>query len=220
MSCKNLLILGATGNIGQWLVELALERGHQVTALARSKAKLEDRAGLTIVEGDPMNAADLERVMPGHDAVLTALGIRRETQANPWSPVLSPVNLTEVCAINAVNAMQSCGVQRIIAVSAAGVGASKAVSAPEIMNIVATSNVAVSFRDLDKMERVLAQSGLDTLAVRPVTLIGDEASGEARILEFYQATSVVSKRDVAAWMLDAVERPQPFESKDEMIGYS
>ena len=217
MASKNLLILGATGNIGQWLVEMALERGYLVTALVRSKAKLKDREGLTVIEGDPMDEAQLDRVMPGHDVVLSCLGIRRETQTDPWSPLVSPANLTEVCANNIVSAMQHHGVERAVAVSAAGVGNSKEVSAPEIMKIVETSNIAVSFSDLEKMESVFAQSGLDTLAVRPVTLTDGEASGRVRTVDAYEATSQISKSDVAAWILDAVERPEPFSTQTEII---
>lgn len=220
MSGKKLLILGATGNIGQWLLKLALEQGHQVTALVRSKQKIEQRENLTIIEGNPMDAAQLDRIMSGHDAVLSCLGIRRENQADPWSPVISPSNLTENCATNVVNSMKQQGVQRMIAISAAGVGDSRADSAPEIMNIVDTSNIAISFRDLEKMEAVLAQSGLDTLALRPVTLIEGGPSDRARKVETYEATSQISKGSVAAQMLEALDQPEAFERKTEMIGFT
>jgi len=220
MITKNFLILGATGNIGQNLVEMALARGHKVTALARSKTSIQERAGLTVVQGDPQDSDVLNRIMPGHDAVLSCLGIRREIQADPWSPVVSPTDLTERCAHNTVNAMKSHGVSRVIAISAAGVADSKGVSDQEIMSMVDSSNIAISFRDLEKMEHVFGESGLDTLVVRPVTLVEGEASDRAGIVEVYEATSQISKSDVAAWMLDAVERSGPFDHRAEMIGYA
>ncbi len=42
-----------------------------------------------------MDAAILEQIMPNHVAVLSCLGIRRENQADPWSPIVSPTDLTE-----------------------------------------------------------------------------------------------------------------------------
>ncbi|WP_412552619.1 hypothetical protein [Shimia sp. MIT1388] len=66
-----------------------------MTALVRSKAKLAPRDNLTIIEGSPMDAAILEQIMPNHVAVLSCLGIRRENQADPWSPIVSPTDLTE-----------------------------------------------------------------------------------------------------------------------------
>ncbi len=48
-----LFILGATGGTGKHLVDLALQRGHHVTAFVRSPQKLPRHERLTIVEGDP-----------------------------------------------------------------------------------------------------------------------------------------------------------------------
>lgn len=220
MISKNFLILGATGNIGQKLVGMALARGHKVTALVRSETKIQERAGLTVVQGNPQDAELLNRIMPGHDAVLSCLGIRRENQADPWSPVISPTDLTERSALNTVNAMKDHGVARVIAISAAGVGDSKHISDPEITSMVDSSNVAISFRDLEKMEHVFVQSGLDTLVVRPVTLVEGEPSDRAGIVEAYKATSQISKSDVSTWMMDAVERTETFEHRVEMIGYA
>ena len=87
---KNLLVLGATGATGRWLVQMALERGHRITALVRSKNSLEEPDGLEIAQGDVLDADALDRVMEGKDAVFSCLGIRRENQADPWSPLVRP----------------------------------------------------------------------------------------------------------------------------------
>lgn len=220
MAAQNFLILGATGNIGHFLTGMALDQGHQVTALVRDASRLGARPGLTVVEGDPMDPAVLDQVMPGHDAVLSCLGIRREVQADPWSPVISPADLTGACARHTVAAMKRHGVPRVLAVSAAGIGDSRAVSSTEIMGIVDSSNIAISFRDLEEMEQVFAASGLDALMIRPVTLTGDAMGGEAKVLDAYLANSVISKQEVAAWMLEAAVRPAPYSAAAEMIGYA
>ena len=68
------------------------------------------------------------------------------------------------------------------------------------------------------MEQVLEESGLDTLAVRPVALVNGDASGSAQIVDRFEKTSKISTGDVAQWMLDAVERPAAFQQRSEMIG--
>ena len=219
MNHKNLLVLGATGATGRWFVQMALERGHRVTALIRSKNSLEERDGLEIVQGDVLDTDALDRVMEGKDAVLSCLGIRRENQADPWSPLVSPADLTKRSAQNTVNAMKNHGVRRVIGISAAGVGDSKDKSDGDIMSVVQKSNIAIAFRDLENMEEVYANSGLDSLVVRPVTLVDGEPTDRAKIVEFYKATSEISKSDVAGWMLDAIERIEPFANRTEMIGW-
>ena len=70
-----LFILGATGAIGQHLLRIGLERGHELTAYARSPQKISQRGErLTVVQGDLFNAAAMARSLAGHDAVLSAFG--------------------------------------------------------------------------------------------------------------------------------------------------
>ena len=83
---------------------------------------------------------------------------------------------------------------------------------------IESSNIGKIFLDLNNMEKVLESSGLDTLAVRPVLLIDGEATGKAQIVDKFEKTSKIFTGDVAQWMLDAVERPAPFDKRAEMIG--
>ena len=70
-----LLILGATRGTGAELLQQALARGHQVTVLARSPQKIATtNPNLTVVAGDALDATKLNQALPGHDAVLSALG--------------------------------------------------------------------------------------------------------------------------------------------------
>src|SRR5882762_5785574 len=72
-----LVVLGATGGTGLEIVRQALEHGHSVTAFVRSPERLKqfgDR--ITVKQGDLLNSADLEKVLLGHDAVLSGFGPR------------------------------------------------------------------------------------------------------------------------------------------------
>src|SRR4030081_2016471 len=104
-----LFILGATGGTGRQLIDQALTRGHQVTAFVRSPEKLKVREGLSVQQGDPRDTAALTAALPGHDAVLSALG--------PPGPRRSTI-LSD-SARSTVSAMQSAGIRRLLVVSAA-----------------------------------------------------------------------------------------------------
>jgi putative NADH-flavin reductase len=61
-----LLILGATGRLGRQLVTQALEKGHDITILARDRSKVElQHERLRVVEGDARNTAALSDAMRG-----------------------------------------------------------------------------------------------------------------------------------------------------------
>lgn len=65
MEHKNILVLGGTGNTGRWVVKMATERGHRVRALVRSKASLEERDGLELVQGDVLDPVAVQGVCSG-----------------------------------------------------------------------------------------------------------------------------------------------------------
>lgn len=216
----NILVLGATGNTGRRFVKMALERGHRVTAIVRSVAGIDEQSGLEIVQGDVMNPDVLRQASNGMDAVVSCLGIRKKNPLDPWSPLVSPEDFTTRSVTGIVDAMKVNGVVRLVVISSAGVGESWEKVDTELRKVIQSSSVGKIFLDLNNMEKVLENSGLDTLAVRPVAIVDGDAGGAARIVDSFEPTSKISTGDVALWMLDAIERPEPFEQRAEMIGTS
>ena len=72
-----LAVLGATGSTGQRIVELAVQRGHTVTAFVRAPERLGNlRQSITVRQGDLLDATELEAAISGHDAVVSGFGPR------------------------------------------------------------------------------------------------------------------------------------------------
>jgi uncharacterized protein YbjT (DUF2867 family) len=100
-SRRSLFVLGATGGTGRALVQQARQRGHLVTAFVRSPEKLGGLRGeVNVVRGDPRNADELRAALPGHEAVLSALG----------PPGLGRTTVVGDSAWSLVAAMQATGV--------------------------------------------------------------------------------------------------------------
>jgi len=199
MEPNRLFILGATGRTGRELVDIALTRGHQVTAFVRSPAKVTRRdPRLTVVKGDPRNADELSRTMPGHDAVLSALGpLPREA--------MTRTTLLEESASSAMTALLRSGVRRFLVVSSAmlfpGGGPVAA-----LLRLMLRPHV----RDLKAMEERVSAAAIEWTIARPPRLV---AANDER----YRAqpgglppgatlvSGVLSWRAVAVFLLDAVE---------------
>lgn len=75
----HITVFGGTGPTGQLLIKDALAAGHQVTAYARSPAKLPERHRITAVEGQLTDADAVAAAIQGSEAVLSVLGGRRAT---------------------------------------------------------------------------------------------------------------------------------------------
>lgn len=65
-------LIGATGNVGSHVLNEALTRGHQVTAIARDAAKLVGQENLTVNETDAYDTDSLANALRGHDAIISA----------------------------------------------------------------------------------------------------------------------------------------------------
>jgi hypothetical protein len=110
------------------------------------------------------------------------------------------------------------GIQRLVVVSAGGAGESVAHLSRPVRWLVNSGQIGVAYRDLENMERELASSGPDWLAIRPVTLIDGPPTGAAHPAPDYGMFSKVRRSDVAGWMLSRSESPEPFEPRTVLLG--
>jgi putative NADH-flavin reductase len=191
----NLFVIGANGRTGSEIVDLALTRGHEVTAFVRSPQKISHAGSLRVVKGDPRYPETIAAALPGHDAVLSAIG------PHPRD-ALRPSTLLTDCARATVEAMTASGVARLAIVSAA-------VLFPERGFYFAFFRWLTTHhaRDLRAMEQLVRASGLAWTIARPPRLTkSPDASFRAARDALPPGSRAMSFRSVAAFMLDAVER--------------
>ena len=212
-----LLILGASGATGRWLVTLAAQAGHDVTALVRPSTAFDAPAGVRVIRGDVVDPAIIATAVENKDAVASCLGIRRASKF-PWAPILSPPDFTASVASALIPAMSHAGVRRVVAISAGGVAESITQLTTPVRWMVGAGTIGVAYRDLAEMERLLSASLLDWLAVRPVTLRDGPPTGRVGKVEKYGLFSIVRRTDVAAWMLGALARPTPYVEQTVLLG--
>jgi len=178
------------------LVDQALQRGHTVTAFVRSPEKLggAPREGLTVVKGEPRSVDELRAALPGHDAVLSALG--------PPGP--GPTTINSDCARSTVAAMQAAGVPRLLIVSVAVLFENQGF----LFWLFRKTLLRNITKDSAEMERLVLASGLDWTIVRPPTLTNGRLTGRYCIEDDRMPSGgiFVSRADVAEFLLDELER--------------
>ena len=69
-----ILVYGATGNIGTHIVDEALARGHFVTAVSRDPSRIaKQHPNLTAVAGDLLDSDSILQLVAGKDVVVTSV---------------------------------------------------------------------------------------------------------------------------------------------------
>jgi putative NADH-flavin reductase len=191
------LVFGATGTTGSAVVERALECGYAVTAFVRNPEKVTTQhPNLTVVQGDVLDPATVERAMPGHDAVVSALG------AGMNGTVRSEGTR------NIIRAMEQAHVPRLVAQSTLGVGESRANLNAYWKYIMFGLLLRRAYADHIQQEQYITHSHLDWTIVRPAALTQGERTGTYRhgfAGTAKDLTLEISTADVADFMVQQVE---------------
>jgi len=195
---RRVLIIGATGGTGRELVQQALERGYEVTALARNPAKLAlEHPRLRVLRGDVLDPASLDAAVAGQDAVLSALGHKR---------FYSLARIQSRGTGNVLAAMERHGVRRFVCETTLGLGAAAGRGGVFFTFFLAPLILPIYFWDKCRQERLIAASGVEWVIVRPGTLTNGHRRKKYRHgrVGNYLWGGWVSRADVADFMLDQV----------------
>jgi len=193
-----LLVLGATGGTGLEIISQAIERGHSVTAFVRAPDPLKrfgDR--IAVIRGNLLNSSELQRVLEGHDAVLSGFG--------PRLPVSkADATLLERFAAALTSGMDQAGVRRVVVESTAFLFKDSIIPPTNLFGRLFFPDVV---RDAGEMENVFRKSGLDWTMVRPPRLTDQSRTGKYRVLEgrLPRFGFAISRSDVADFMIKAGE---------------
>ena len=107
------LLFGATGFTGRAVLPRLLAEGHEVTALVRSRHKIDmEHPRLTLVEGDVTDEELIASSMEGQEAVINCIGKNKGSADDLISSVTQKI----------IWAMEEKNVHRLIALSNVGAG--------------------------------------------------------------------------------------------------
>ncbi len=195
-----LAIFGATGRTGVPLVQQALDAGHEVVALVRNPAKMTIKnARLSLIQGDIMNAADVEKVISADVSAVIAVHAPSKE---------SPKTLLTSAADNILATMKRHKVKRIIYMTGAGVDMPG--DKPKLINHVIKFALKTMAGDVLKQSeeavRKVQNSGLDWTIVRVPMLNEDPHSGKYRVGMVGVGTGPrLSRADAADFILSALK---------------
>ena len=199
-------LFGANGSIGQRVLEEAVSRGHEVTAVVRTpaNAKISDER-VKVVKGAVLDPTSVATVVAGHNAVISAVG----------PSGLEDAQMVVKAAHSLLAGLKEAGVSRLLVVGGAaslevapGVELLDSPQFPEAWKPIATAH-----RDALAVYRADA-SDLDWTYLSPAALIapgertGHYRTGTDQLLTDAEGQSRISSEDYAIALVDQLEHPQ------------
>ncbi|HVJ40740.1 MAG TPA: NAD(P)-dependent oxidoreductase [Dongiaceae bacterium] len=189
-------LIGATGFIGSRILDEALNRGHQVTAIVRNPEKVAQRAGVTAQRGDVFDQAGLAKLIAGHDAVISA------------------VHFLQSDAAKLIGAVKQSGVKRYLVVGGAG----SLKIAPD-KDLIDSPHFPPEYKEeagkgRDFLNLLRGEATLDWTFLSPAALIqpgtrtGKFRLGKDDLVVDAAGQSKISAEDYAVALLDEIEKPQ------------
>ena len=155
MNTPRILVLGGSGFVGRQVCEQLARLGWHITVPTRravNAASVQSLPGLTVIEANVHQEADLARLMPGHDAVVNLVAVLHGSEER-FEQV--HVDLPGKIA----SAMKKAGVRRLVHISALGAD---------------PQGPSMYQRSKARGETVLHNAGLQLTVLRPSVIFGAE----------------------------------------------
>lgn len=196
-------IIGASGMIGQRLVQEGLRRKYQITAAARDLSKIDQSSGnVQVIHVNVMEPLSIEAAVSGHDVVISAFGpeFGNEDQLAEAARALS-------------EGVKNAGIKRLLIVGGAG-----SLEVEPGVRLMDTPDFPEELKPLAQAHveayEIYRQSDLEWTYVSPASWIepgkrtGNFRIGTSRLITDDEGASRISAEDYAAALFDEVEDPQ------------
>ncbi|MBX8782714.1 NAD(P)-dependent oxidoreductase [Ochrobactrum sp. GRS2] len=200
---SKIAIIGASGYVGTALLNEAVKRGHQVSALVRHPEKIAANANVTAVKADVLDTDGLAALLKGHDLVISAY--------NPGWQEADIRNIHIKGSKSISEAVKKAGIKRLIAVGGAGsleINGAQLVDSPEFP--AEYKEGALGARQA--LNDLKTENELDWSFVSPaILLVPGEATGTFRLgtdspVFDDKGESKITVGDLAVAILDEAEQ--------------
>ena len=204
-----IVIIGATGFVGTNIVKEAVERGHQVLALARNPQKITPSEAVTAARVDVNDSQALAEAIRGYDVVVHAFAAPRSDSVE--ERIARQTDGTK----SIIRAVKQTGIQRLIAVGGAGT-AEVAPGVPLMNSYLFPPEYEGGARSTSVIKDLLQkEDSFDWGFISPPNFLEDgERTGKYRtgkdnlVIELATGRSYMSVADYAVAMLDEIETPR------------
>lgn len=204
-------MIGGSGRSGKLVINEALVRNHQVTALVRNAESMviQAQAGLKTVVGTPTKLEDVRKAFAYSkpDVVIVTLSAPRASDS-PFAANISPPRLMADSTANVVAVMKEFNTPKIVIMQAFGVGESWTQMHCVLRLLMSKSNMIYQYDDHNLAAQETRASGETYVFVRPARLVEGDAQEVKEWPEHGKGIPMmasITRESVAKFLVKAAE---------------
>lgn len=201
-------VFGASGGIGRFIVEHALNQGYEVNAYVRNSWKLNiTHKNLSIFQGQLYEYDKIKQVIKKCDAVISAIGVPMKFTYKSMDALNGIKNI--------VKAMKESNISRIITWATPSVKYENDIksSTTVIPNIIAGIIFPKAKQEIRLIANLVKENNLDWTIVRFLAPKNTPSTGEVKVSFGDKKINFnISREDIAEFMLKQVQSSQYLKS--------
>lgn len=182
--------------MGRRILVQGRKRGHIIRAQTREAARLAGQPpGIEVVAADPTDAAALRALVAGQDAVVMSLGSAPGRRTTLFSDVTAKL----------IAAMAAAHVRRLVAITGVGAGETRGHGGFLYDRIIYPLFTRPFYQDKDRQERLIRDSALDWVIVRPAPFKATAGSTPLQAITDVRPDTFlrrITRDEVASFVLD------------------
>ncbi|EAC6233256.1 TPA_asm: oxidoreductase [Listeria monocytogenes] len=158
----NITIFGANGGIGKFVTKLAIDKGHNVTAVLRPNSKMIEKMRMDVIYAELHQQDQINKAIENADVIINAIGpsldMSRKLKGTPIADGLQ----------NLISAMNKQNRKRLIIIGTPTLTSKEdknhiTTILPKVMAKILYPN---AYREMKKMEKIIYVSNIDWTVVR------------------------------------------------------
>jgi putative NADH-flavin reductase len=198
---EKIIVFGAAGRTGHYVMQYGLEAGYAVTAFVHQHTPHIIHPRLTVIKGNALNKDDVFEAIKDQDVVISTLGAK--------SIEGDDVNLMSDAMKLIIQAMQKYHLHRVFAVGGLGV-----LQSDETMQLLDKPDYPAQYKAIgeghNKVYKLLKETDLDWTFVCCPDIIDGDRTGEYAVKKDYPPEGKFSiyTGDIADFIIDEIDNEE------------
>ena len=166
---SKIFLIGGNRGLGKSILSESMNHDYKIISMSRTNKNNDEISDITYIQGDATSKIDIEKNIENSSVVINSINVMRKN-IFPWSKLTNSKTSISESAKNLVEVCNQKKISRIIVISAWGANETRKELKFGFRSLIKYSNLRYPYKDHEKQEKIIQNSGLNWTIIRPVAL--------------------------------------------------